>query len=281
MMRVHVASDLHLEYLNRRFPDYLRVDRLYTPFADILVLAGDIHSGTRMIEQFGHWPHPVLYVPGNHEFYDTAIDPQVAAMREASRDTAMVVLSRDEYIDRGVRFLGCTLWTDYQLMGTGGRQLGSMLACEARMADHRKIMGVQKIGQGFSARQAYERHLEDRAWLEQKLDEPFAGRTVVITHHAPSRGSIHPRFRGDPCNAAFVSDLDELVMKADVWIHGHVHDSFDYRVGKCRVVTNPGSYAMSLGKVARPEDLQWENPLFDPQKVIDIETVESAQYLPG
>lgn len=269
-MIIHYASDLHLEYLSKRFPDYIRVDRLYTPFADLLVLAGDIHTGTRMVDAFGHWPHPVLYVPGNHEFYDTAIEPQVQSIRDAARDSAMIVLQRDEFIDQGVRFLGCTLWTDYQLMGTGGRQLASMFACEARIADHHKIMGITKIGQGFSAQQAYELHLQDRTWLEAKLDEPFEGKTVVITHHAPSRGSVHPRFRGDPCNAAFVSDLDDLVQKADIWIHGHVHDTFDYKVGKCRVITNPGSYATTLGKVSKPEELDFENPFFDPQKTFEI-----------
>jgi predicted phosphodiesterase len=280
-MLIHFASDLHLEYLNKRFPDYIRVDRLYTPFADLMILAGDIHVGTQMVDKFGHWPHPVLYVPGNHEFYDTAIEPHVAKIKEAAKNTAMIVLARDEYIYQGVRFLGCTLWTDYMLMGSGGRQLAAMLACEARIADHRKIMGIQKVGQGFSAQQAYELHVQERAWLEGKLNEPFDGKTVVITHHAPSRGSVHPRFRGDPCNSAFVSDLDELVQKADYWIHGHVHDSFDYMVGKCRVMTNPGSYATTSGKVKTPEELDWENPLFDPQKTFEIETVKSEQYLPG
>jgi len=280
-MNLHVASDLHLEYLNKRFPDYLRVDRLYTPFADIMILAGDIHTQTTAIDRFGQWPHPVLYVPGNHEFYDHAIEPQVSALRKAAENTAVIVMSCDEYIDQGVRFLGCTLWTDYQLNGTGGRQLAAMFACEARIADHRKIMGITKPGQGFSAQLAYERHLEERAWLEEKLSEPFNGPTVVITHHAPSRGSIHPRFRGDPANSAFVSDLDDLVARADLWIHGHVHDSFDYKVGKCRVVANPGSYATTLGKVNSVEALEFENPDFDPQKVIEVETVESAQYLPG
>jgi len=220
-MQIHFASDLHLEYLNRRFPDHLRIDRLYTPFADVLVLAGDIHVGTQMVDKFGRWPHPVLYVPGNHEFYDCAIEPQIEKIKAAAKDTAMIVLACDEYIDQGVRFLGCTLWTDYQLIGTGGRQLASMFACEARIADHRK------------------------------------------------------------CNAAFVSDLDDVVAKADFWIHGHVHDSFDYQVGKCRVLANPGSYATTLGKVKAFEELEFENPFFDPQKVIDLEAVKSEQYLPG
>jgi len=240
-MRIQFASDLHLEYLNRRFPDFVRVARLGSAEADLLILAGDIHVDTHMVEKFGRWEIPVLYVPGNHEFYDTAIHPQVERIHLAARDSAMRALFRDEWISGGVRFLGCTLWTNYQLMGTGGRQLAAMLASEARIADHRKIMGI-------------------------------AGKTVVITHHAPSRGSVHPRFRGDPCNAAFVSDLDDLVEKADIWIHGHVHDSFDYQVGKCRVLANPGSYATTIGKVKSPEALDYENPLFDPAKTITLAT---------
>ena len=192
-MRIQFASDLHLEYLNRRFPDYVRVSRLGRAQADLLILAGDIHVDTHMFEKFGQWDIPVVYVPGNHEFYDAA-----------------KVLFRDEWIFGGVRFLGCTLWTDYELMGTGVRQRASMLACEARIADHRTIMGVEKTGQGFSAQQALALHQCDRLWLASKLDEPFVGKTVVVTHHAPSRGSMHPRFRGDPCNPAFISNLDNL-----------------------------------------------------------------------
>lgn len=280
-MNIHFASDLHLEYLNRRFPDCIRVDRLFTPFADLLILAGDIHTGTQAIDKFGQWPHPVLYVPGNHEFYDCVVDPQVQKLREASKDTAVIVLSRDEYVDQGIRFLGCTLWTDYQLMGSGVKQTAAMLACEARIADHRKIMGVARPNGGFTAKEALALHLEEKAWLSEKLSEPFNGKTVVITHHAPSRGSVHPRFRGDPCNSAFVSDLDDLVQKADFWIHGHVHDSFEYQVGKCKVLANPGSYATTLGKVKTFEELEFENPYFDPQKTIEVEAVESGQYLPG
>lgn len=197
-MQIHFASDLHLEYLNRRFPDHLRIDRLYTPFADVLVLAGDIHVGTQMVDKFGRWPHPVLYVPGNHEFYDCAIEPQIEKIKAAAKDTAMIVLACDEYIDQGVRFLGCTLWTDYQLMGTGGRQLASMFACEARIADHRKIMGVQKVGQGFSAQQAFELHQRERAWLDE--NSPSHLMVVPLSLHTmhPPGAVFIPDFAGTP-----------------------------------------------------------------------------------
>src|SRR5260370_709268 len=103
-----------------------------------------------------------------------------------------------------------------------------------------------------------------RQWLGQQLSRAYGGRTVVITHHAPHPGSIHPRYAGDPVNGAFVSDLTELVVQADVWLHGHVHDSFDYRVGRCRVGSNPRGYAHNRSQATRPEDLVFENPAFRP-----------------
>jgi len=268
-MYIHLASDLHLEFLQKRFPDFLRVDRLYSPWADVLVLAGDIHKETETIKSFGRWPHPVLYVVGNHEFYDHTINQTITALKKAAQNTAVIILDRDVFIYQGVRFLGCTLWTDY-LLASEGRQKASMMACEARLADHRKIMGVERPGERFTAAKALELHQKDRDWLAAQLDEPFDGPTVVITHHGPHPGSVHPRFRDDPCNAGFISDLTPLVKKAAVWIHGHIHDSFDYQVEGCRVITNPGSYAAGVPKAKTPADLVWENPLFDPQKVVEV-----------
>lgn len=269
-MNLHVASDLHLEFLHKRFPDLLRVNRLFTPWADVMVLAGDIHNGTDAVRAFGQWPHPVLYVPGNHEFFDSAVEPAVAALKAAAHHTAVIVLDCDQLIYNGVRFLGCTLWTDYELMGSRAGKTRAMMACDAQLADHRKIKGVHKIGERFTPERALTIHEKHRAWLTQKLDEPFDGKTVVITHHGPHPGSTHERFIGNPCNPGFLSDLTPLVEKADVWIHGHVHDSFDYRVGKCRVVANPGGYAGGLMKAKTPDDLAWENPAFDPQKVVEV-----------
>lgn len=273
-MRIQVASDLHLELLNRYFPDFLRIDHLRAPEVDVLVLAGDIHNDLGAIEKFAHWPHPVLYVPGNHEYYGCTVLPQLHALRQSAANTAVKVLARDEWVMGGVRFLGCTLWTDYDLEGASRKQ-AVMQSCEDFLADHRAILGVNTPTQRFRAQDAYELHLQDRAWLEQKLEEPFHGSTVVITHHAPSPGSIHARFRADACNGGFVSHLEHLVKKADLWIHGHVHDSFDYTVGNCRVVVNPGSYASNLRSAFAPVELEYENPLFDPAMVIEIGAVKS------
>jgi predicted phosphodiesterase len=102
-MNVHLASDLHLEFLHRRFPDALRVSRLYTPWADVLVLAGDIHNGVRAVELFGKWPHPVLYVPGNHEFYEHTIDQTLTTMKKTEVNPAVIVIYRTEWLNQGVR----------------------------------------------------------------------------------------------------------------------------------------------------------------------------------
>jgi hypothetical protein len=91
-----------------------------------------------------------------------------------------------------------------------------------------------------------------------------------VTHHGPHRNSVHPRYAGDLLNAAFVSNLTPLVEQADLWIHGHVHDSFDYIVGRCRVVANPRGYARNRLYAESPEQVEWENPGFDPTLVLEV-----------
>jgi hypothetical protein len=100
-------------------------------------------------------------------------------------------------------------------------------------------------------------------WLEARLAEPYAGPTVVITHHAPSPKSIHPRFAGSSLNACFASDAERLLdgSRARLWIHGHMHDSFDYCVNRTRVVCNPRGYA---------RDGINENPRFDANFLVEI-----------
>ena len=268
-MNLHLASDLHLEFLHRKFPAAIRVGRVSTPWADVLVLAGDIHNGAQAIKHFETWPHPVLYVPGNHEFYEHTVEQTLTMIKKAAVNTAVIVLDRTEWVYLGVRFLGCVLWTDYELNGADQKPR-AMRACEARLADHRKIMGVSKPGEGFSAARALALHQQDREWLSAKLSEDFDGPTVVITHHGPHPRSVHARFADDPCNAGFISDLTPLLARADLWIHGHVHDSFDYTVEGCRVLTNPGSYAQGMSSAKTYEDLRWENPHFDPQMVVTV-----------
>lgn len=261
-MKIQIASDLHLEFLARRFPDYRVVEPAE---ADVLVIAGDIHKGNRAIEAFRDWPIPVLYVHGNHEAYHHDYAEMVKSLRETAEGTNVRVLECDEHVHGGIRFLGCCLWTDYRLYGD--RQAEAMAEAERTLIDHELI---KLNGNFFLPRDAEALHLSSRAWLENKLQESFNGPTVVITHHAPHPASIHPRFAGSLLNPAFITDLGPLVEQADVWIHGHVHDSFDYRVGKTRVIANPRGYTLNRSDAQSTAELQWENPMFDARMVIEV-----------
>src|SRR6267154_1303029 len=251
-MRIQLASDLHLELLERRWP----LERLLGPAceADVLVLAGDIHRGLRAIELFADWPVPVLYLAGNHEYYGSLWERLRSQLRQAAQGTRVHFLDNDCVSLGKVRFLGCTLWTDYRV--SGYPQPAAMGAAEDFVLDHRRIM----TGAGLMrAAQALDDHLRSREWLRRELSLDHDGRTVVLTHHAPHPGSIHPRYAGNAVNGAFVSDLTDLVRQADVWLHGHVHDSFDYHVGRCRVVSNPRGYANNRDQASGPGDLVFEN----------------------
>ena len=263
-MRIQLASDLHLEYLQRLFPG----ERLISPAvdADLMVLAGDIGNGIQAIELFKNWPVPLLLLAGNHEFYGLEMAQARVDLRNAVKGTNIKLLDCDVVDFGGVRFLGTTLWTDYRLeLNRTQRHL--MEHAELRISDHARI----RYGKGnFTTQQALYEHEAARLWLEAELSKPYDGKTVVISHHGPHPLSVHPRYAGDLLNAAFVSDLSELIPKADLWLHGHVHDSFDYKVAGCRVVANPLGYPRNLSSVEHAKELVFENSAFQWACVINV-----------
>lgn len=279
-LRAQLASDLHLDLLERVCPGSTAIAPAAD--ADLLVLAGDVSNGVRGIEIFGNWPTPVLYVAGNHEFYHRDLERTRAELKRAAEGTSVVFLD-DDVADlsrftawyeprrealRCVRFLGSTLWTDYRLERSHTQQQ-AMDNAERRLNDHHVI----RRGDGlFTAAHALEQHLRSRSWLEHQLAGPFEGTTVVITHHGVHRLSVHPRYAGDLTNAAFASDLTGLLPGASLWMHGHVHDSFDYVVAGCRVVANPLGYLRGHRDAAASRELRFENREFRHAYVVDIPT---------
>ena len=240
-MNVQLASDLHLEHIERWFPG----ERLIRPApqADLLVLAGDIGHSASALRLFADWPVPVIYVMGNHEAYGRCIESVVEELQQASEGTSVKFLERDVIDYCGVRFLGCTMWTDYRLR-SNRTQMQQMENALLRLNDHRLIH--TRSGELFSPEHALSEHMASRSWLKTELAKKYDGKTVVVTHHAPHPMSVHSRYVGDPVNSAFASDLSELLHMTDIWLHGHVHDSFDYSVEGCRVVANPRGYAGNI-----------------------------------
>ncbi len=250
-MKLSVLSDLHLSRGALAIP---------ANDADAVVLAGDIARPKEAIAWASGFAKPVLYVAGNHEFYGGSIAGTVAELKRLSAGSKIHVLDDDEVIIEGVRFLGTTLWTDFMLFGEGEKRAAAMREAQRFMRDFSRIrLGESPFTPEASAA-LFKRHA---AWLERKLAEPYAGPTVVITHHAPSRKSIHPRFADSLMNACFVSDAEHLIdgSRARLWIHGHTHDSFDYTVNGARVLCNPRGYA---------KDGVNENPLFDVNLSVEV-----------
>ncbi len=241
-MRLHVLSDLHLEFAGFRPP---RTD------ADVVILAGDTHVGCEGVAwaagAFGD--HPVVYVPGNHEFYGHALPKHVHDMRRAARGTNVHVLDRGVLDLDGVRILGCTLWTDFAL--DGHPRLARSLADEM-LWDYREI-SVLPTGRDLQPADTARRHHQARRWLETEM-AAASGPTVVVTHHAPSRQSVSPEADDQPYAPAYASDLDDLIATGgpSLWIHGHTHLPRDYRLGATRVVSNPRGYPGQSRKAFDP-----------------------------
>lgn len=251
-MNLAVYSDLHLE-----FSDWTPPPRP----ADVVLLAGDIHvDDAAFAWARRHFPDTtVIYVAGNHEFFGSDMPAALARMQAAARRHGIHFLHDGEHVERGVRFLGTTLWTDFELYGGAPEQIErSMRHARRGMHDYRQI--EHRPGEALSPELTRELHLRQRGWLKARLAEPFDGSTVVVTHHLPHPGSVHARYDGDALNPAFASDLGALFgANVQLWAHGHTHESCDYRVGATRVICNPRGYIPQL-----------PNPAFDPELRVSI-----------
>jgi DNA repair exonuclease SbcCD nuclease subunit len=270
-MKIQLASDLHLEFLQRAFPG----ERLIAPAhgVDVLVLAGDIANGVQAIDLFKDWPVPVLYVAGNHEFYAQSFEQLRIDLQRAAEGTSIRFLDYAAADFGGVRFLGATLWTDYCLIGPL-MQPDMMKYAERRLNDHRLIRTQEGL---FTAARALHEHTESRRWLVQELAKPYDGIIVVVTHHGQHLRSVHPRYANDPLSAAFAcGGLDDLLVQADLWLHGHVHDNFDYRVHGCRVVANPRGYALNRHHTCKANEFRFENSAFQWACVIDVNSLSAT-----
>lgn len=228
-LKIRYMSDIHLE-LSDFVPAKIA--------ADVVVLAGDIHTGIEGLE----WAArsfigcPIIYLPGNHEYYGLDFPTHHAAMAETAERLGIHFLDNREVIIGHVRFVGGTLWTDFKLFC---RQELAMQAADSGMNDYLRI--TNRNGP-LQPKDTLALHQTTREFLVRKLAEPFYGRTVVVTHHAPSLRSVPKDRQESPTAAAYGSNLEALATQADVWIHGHTHQRHNYLIGQCQVLCNPRGY---------------------------------------
>jgi predicted phosphohydrolase len=242
-VRINYFSDLHLEFATLKAPDN---------DADVIVAAGDIGIGTQGLDWLKTLNKPVIYVAGNHEFYSQEYRQMLHSIREQCADSNVNFLENQNFIFNDVRFLGCTLWAD--LFVEGDKKADAL---GKTLNDFRRIQMDQKF---FDALEFSALHRNSKKWLEQQLAQPFSGKTVVVTHHAPSLWSWN-----DSAHAlkklAYCNDLKPLLHEYEIaaWIHGHVHGQMDYSIAGTRILCNPRGYAGT--KLA---------PRFDQNRIVEI-----------
>lgn len=274
-MKIQLLSDLHLE-AHAHWRAQPAAD------ADLLVLAGDIGSyqagslledpdfGLGQFSAQAGWPTPVVLVPGNHEYDGMDFDVAHARLRATCERLGLLWLERETLVGpwvdrhgRPVRLVGTTLWTDFDALGPQGvpshqatprptqSDPAHLLSQLLRSRDkafraanyYLRKTGTTRHGEPFLAEQVRIQGLECQTWLRSALNTPFSGSTVVVTHFAPSLRSADPRYGLTPGTAGFCNTLDDLLTRAQLWLHGHLHAPSDYVHRNCRVVANPLGYA--------------------------------------
>ncbi len=274
-MKIQLLSDLHLE----THPHFVPRP---AAGADVLVLAGDIGSyqtGSMLLDQHDNdfglarfsplhgWPTPVLFVPGNHEYDNMDWDEAHQRLQATCARLQITWLDRQVLTLQGVRFVGSTLWSDFDALGPlAGQTVPDPLVDKIpahfshpnspytrqlkardkafRAADfYLRKTGTTRDGHPFLSAAMRELALESQDWLKAQLATPFEGPTVVATHFAPSVLSADPRYGRTPGTAGFCNALDPLLAQAQLWLHGHLHCPMDYTHQGCRVVANPLGYA--------------------------------------
>lgn len=247
-MKLHILNDLHVEFGEFNIPE---------TDADVIIMAGDIGVGMQGLTwiEAQYISKPIIYIPGNHEFYhhDICLIDEL----KAKAPDNVHVLNDNAVVINGVRFLGSILWTDFLLFGETDKYF-SVKRARKGMNDFEVI---RINGRRFTPEDSIELHEKSRDWLSYMLSEPFAGRTVVVTHHAPSSRSISSRFEKNLLTPAFASNLEEMLEgdRVALWVHGHTHNVFDYDVFGTRVICNPRGYVTYQ-----------ENMEFNPDLVVEV-----------
>lgn len=250
-MKIRILSDLHNEFT------------VFEPAesdVDVIVLGGDIDQGNAgMLWARDAWPNlEIVYVAGNHEYYNLDYAETLALLRQTANNQGIHFLENNQAVIDGVRFLGTTLWTDFEFFGDGYK--AEAMSEGQRLLNDFRLIRFGKQG-AFTPTQSVGLHRNALSWLQARLDESFGGPTVVVTHHLPSERSVTDRYKMSPLTACFASNLDDMFGKMNLWIHGHTHDSFDYVANGTRVVCNPRGYVTGRGA---------ENADFDPVKIVEV-----------
>jgi len=248
-----ILSDLHLEFT----PGWELPSGDAQPRFDVMVVAGDLV--TRM-ERGVAWllarvsDRPIIYVPGNHEFYGCDIDRTVEKARQAAAGTNVRILQNDSVEIDGVLFVGATLWTDFALLGNPHH---AMQIAGSGMNDYYRIR-KRRYEMRLRPTDTLARHHVTCEFIARITRDARTGRTVVVSHHGCVREAVKAGKESEMISAAYASDCQRLLEHVDLWIYGHTHESRDFTIGRTRIVSNAKGYSHG------------DNPQFEKKYVIEI-----------
>lgn len=270
-MRLHIISDIHDDYSRTRTTCYDIPDDLD---ADAIVIAGDIAGRlsrmgrTWLIRQHLRTGLPIICIAGNHDYWRGSLELEIGRFRDrlGAFSEHIHLLDADELILGGCRFLGGTLWTDYQIYTDAYTAQAEAM----RYMSDLKMIRTAAYERRLEPWQLAEEHQRYRSFFADRLATPFDGPTICLSHHAPSGRSLMGGRATEPLDASYASDLEPLIRAhaPDLWIHGHIHTRQDYAIGDTRILCNPRGYNRAAQGRRRPAEI--ENPHFDPRLVIDV-----------
>lgn len=264
-MDIQIKSDLHWEHdVHQTRPRASsEEDSAYvSPKAEVLILAGDMINAKEahidyLLHKFEDIKIPILYVPGNHEYWTTSYQVGNKLLREKLAGTNITLLDADYCIlkdrdDCEVVFVGATLWTSLV------NPMKAMVAQQTRDFANIKGMTVD----AWTNRHDTELMVINEVLTYSDFEHM---KKVVISHYLPSYESVPERFKGDMANCIFVAENSEVIIdecQPDLWVHGHTHDSNDYFRGKTRILSNP--------KGRWYQDFNGLNPNYNNELIINI-----------
>lgn len=260
-MKFRLLSDLHLEFEDQKNLiecGGMQIPPLPRDNKTVLVLAGDIALADRpyTFKQFIIYASKqfkdVIWILGNHEFYHTSLVRAHDKIKDELNNlniTNVHILERETMIVEDTAFICTTMWTDMDYERNPATAF--MIGSEFGLNDFKYIRnGTKKepYKHALKVMDCVKEFKQSKMFIFEELRKHIAAglKTVVVTHHGPSYQSVAPEFQGNEFNPAYVSELGYDMLDVggpNVWVHGHVHNSFDYMIGDVtRVVTNPRGY---------------------------------------
>ena len=203
--------------------------------ADVIIAAGDIGIYKQGLMWLTEAQKPVIYVAGNHEFYAREYFATMDLLNSMSANTNVHFLENKSFVTNSVRFLGCTFWTNL-----GGEENDRVEELLSSINDFKKIYYNDNL---LGTKIYAELHRNSRRWLIAELEKPFSGKTIVVSHHAPTIWSWN-KSPSSLMRFAYCNDVREVIHKYDItaWIHGHTHSVSDYTCAGVRILCNPRGY---------------------------------------